>query len=145
MFLTGILISAIRFGLFPSLFACGLSVLAYNFFFLPPIYTFTIADPENVVALFFFLIVAGDREQCRQRSARQSIGDGAVARPHQRGIVRLQPQARGDRLARRSALGDGLSDRAYAEIARRHPDAVGRTARLEVKAGYPPEDQLDEA
>ncbi len=38
--------------------ACFVSVLAYNFFFLPPLYTFTIADPENVVALFFFLIVA---------------------------------------------------------------------------------------
>ncbi len=38
-----------------ALFACLLSVLAYNFFFLPPLYTFTIADPENVVALFFFL------------------------------------------------------------------------------------------
>ena len=37
----------------PSLFACLVSVLAYNFFFLPPLYTFTIADPENVVALFF--------------------------------------------------------------------------------------------
>jgi two-component system sensor histidine kinase KdpD len=34
------------------------AVLAYNFFFLPPIYTFTIADPENVVALFFFAVVA---------------------------------------------------------------------------------------
>jgi len=33
-------------------------VLAYNFFFLPPLYTFTIADPENVVALFFFAVVA---------------------------------------------------------------------------------------
>ena len=33
-------------------------MLAYNFFFMPPLYTFTIADPENVVALFFFLIVA---------------------------------------------------------------------------------------
>jgi len=43
-------------GLLPSLFACLLSVLAFNFFFLPPLYTFTIADPENVVALFFFLI-----------------------------------------------------------------------------------------
>ncbi len=58
VFLTGILVSAIRFGLLPSLFACLIGVLAYNFFFLPPIYTFTIADPENVVALFFFLIVA---------------------------------------------------------------------------------------
>ncbi len=34
------------------------SVLAFNFFFLPPLYTFTIADPENVVALITFAIVA---------------------------------------------------------------------------------------
>ena len=38
--------------------ACLVGVLAYNFFFLPPLYTFTIADPENVVALFFFAVVA---------------------------------------------------------------------------------------
>ena len=36
----------------------GRRMLTFNFFFLPPLYTFTIADPENVVALFFFLIVA---------------------------------------------------------------------------------------
>src|SRR3984885_6523899 len=58
VFLTAILISAVTYGLLPSLYACVISVLAYNFFFLPPLYTFTIADPENVVALFFFLIVA---------------------------------------------------------------------------------------
>src|SRR5262249_56633224 len=29
----------------------------YNFFFTPPLYSFTIADPENVIALFFFLAV----------------------------------------------------------------------------------------
>ena len=55
-----------RFGLWPSLLACLVSVLAYNFFFLPPLYTFTIADPENVVALFFFLIAAVDRQQPRR-------------------------------------------------------------------------------
>jgi len=58
IFLTAILIDAVLFGLGPSLLACLASVLAYNFFFLPPLYTFTIADPENVVALFFFAIVA---------------------------------------------------------------------------------------
>src|SRR5260221_9294012 len=58
VFLTAILGSAVRYGLLPSLFACIVSVLAYNFFFLPPLYTFTIADPENVVTLFFFLVVA---------------------------------------------------------------------------------------
>lgn len=58
VFVTGVIVCAIRYGRWPSLFACLLSVLAYNFFFLPPLYTFTIASPENVVALFFFLVVA---------------------------------------------------------------------------------------
>ena len=58
VFLTAVLVTAVTYGLLPSLFACVVSVLAYNFFFLPPLYTFTIADPENVVALFFFLVVA---------------------------------------------------------------------------------------
>src|SRR5207247_3515486 len=47
VFLMAILASAILWGLLPSLFACVLSVLAFNFFLLPPIYTFTIADPQN--------------------------------------------------------------------------------------------------
>jgi two-component system sensor histidine kinase KdpD len=58
VFLMAVLASAVAWGLWPALFACLLSVLAYNFFFLPPLYTLTIADPENVVALFFFALVA---------------------------------------------------------------------------------------
>src|SRR5215469_4496220 len=58
VFLTAVLVSAVTYGLWPALFSCIVSVLAYNFFFLPPLYTFTIADPENVVALFFFAVVA---------------------------------------------------------------------------------------
>src|SRR5262245_6955673 len=34
------------------------AMLTLNFFFLPPIGTFTIADPQNWIALFVFLIVA---------------------------------------------------------------------------------------
>ena len=58
VFLTGVLASAVTYGLWPALYASLVSILLYNFFFLPPLYTFTIADPENVVALFFFLVVA---------------------------------------------------------------------------------------
>jgi two-component system sensor histidine kinase KdpD len=36
----------------------GLATLAFNFFFLPPIGTLTIADPHNWVALFSFLVVS---------------------------------------------------------------------------------------
>ena len=41
--------------------AIGISVAAmaaFNFFFLPPFHTLTIADPQNWVALFVFVIVA---------------------------------------------------------------------------------------
>src|SRR5437870_6887562 len=58
VFLTAVLASAIAWGLWPSLFTAIAGVLAYNFFFIPPLYTFAIGDPENVLALFFFLIVA---------------------------------------------------------------------------------------
>ena len=34
----------------------GLATLAFNYFFIPPLFTFTIADPRNVTALFVFLV-----------------------------------------------------------------------------------------
>jgi two-component system, OmpR family, sensor histidine kinase KdpD len=34
------------------------AMLAFNFFFLPPVGTFTIADPQNWIALFAFLVVS---------------------------------------------------------------------------------------
>jgi two-component system sensor histidine kinase KdpD len=34
------------------------AMLSFNFFLLPPLYTFTIADPQNWVALFVFVVVA---------------------------------------------------------------------------------------
>ena len=58
VFLTAIVAVAVRFGLFPSLFASAIASLCYNFFFLPPIYTFTIADPTNIAAFVFFIIMA---------------------------------------------------------------------------------------
>lgn len=58
VFVLPVLVAAVRHGLVPSLWVSGLSVLAYNFFFIPPLYLFTIADPANVVALFFFMVVA---------------------------------------------------------------------------------------
>ena len=39
----------------PGVLAAALATLGFNFFFLPPLYTFTIEDPRNVAALFVFL------------------------------------------------------------------------------------------
>ncbi|GBQ87668.1 sensor histidine kinase [Asaia krungthepensis] len=57
-FLTAILGVAVAYGLGPSLWASILGMLCFNFFFLPPLYTLTIAAPDNVVALFFFFATA---------------------------------------------------------------------------------------
>jgi two-component system sensor histidine kinase KdpD len=39
----------------PGTFAAVLATLGFNYFFIPPLYTFTIQDPRNVAALFVFL------------------------------------------------------------------------------------------
>jgi two-component system sensor histidine kinase KdpD len=36
-----------------------MAAFSFNFFFLPPFYTLTIAEPQNWIALIAFLIVAG--------------------------------------------------------------------------------------
>src|SRR6202012_706889 len=58
VFLTAVVSVAVRFGLLPSLLASVAASLCYNFFFLPPVYTFTITDPTNVAAFFFFMLIA---------------------------------------------------------------------------------------
>ena len=58
IFTMGVLGVAYLFGLGPSVLAAVASMLCYNFFFIPPVYSFTIADPINAAALFFFLFTA---------------------------------------------------------------------------------------
>ena len=80
VFLIAVLASAVTYGLWASLFACLISVLSYNFFFLPPLYTFTIADPENVVVLFFFTVVALIASNLAARVRAQAIAARERAR-----------------------------------------------------------------
>jgi two-component system sensor histidine kinase KdpD len=53
-----VLFAAMGWGSRPALLAALLGVVCFNFFFLPPVYTFTIVDPQNWVALAAFLITA---------------------------------------------------------------------------------------
>jgi PAS domain S-box-containing protein len=57
-FLLVVLFSATLWGSGPALLASVLATLSFNFFFLPPLYTLTIADPRNWVALAAFLLTA---------------------------------------------------------------------------------------
>ncbi len=72
VYVVPVLIAAARHGLVPSLWVSGLSVLSYNFFFLPPLYQFTISDPANVVALFFFMFVSVAASALGTRSRAQA-------------------------------------------------------------------------
>ncbi|RMF98856.1 MAG: DUF4118 domain-containing protein [Acidobacteria bacterium] len=53
-----ILFVAIFVGSSSAFLASIAAMLCFNYFFLPPIGTLTIADPQNWVALFVFLVVA---------------------------------------------------------------------------------------
>jgi len=57
-FLLAVLGVATRWGLVEAIVASVAGVLSFNYFFLPPVGTFTIADPENWVALLAFLVTA---------------------------------------------------------------------------------------
>jgi len=58
IFLAGVLACATWLGARAAIFASLLSFLAYNFFFVEPIYTFTVAEPHELLALCIFLAVA---------------------------------------------------------------------------------------
>jgi two-component system, OmpR family, sensor histidine kinase KdpD len=57
-YLLAILGVSALWGLAVSLFMSLAATLAYNYFFLPPIGTFAIADPQNWVALITFLVTS---------------------------------------------------------------------------------------
>jgi len=56
--LLGVLFIAIHMGSKPALAASVVAMLGYNFFFLPPILTLTIEDPQNWIALAAFSVTA---------------------------------------------------------------------------------------
>jgi two-component system, OmpR family, sensor histidine kinase KdpD len=142
VFLTAILIGAVLHGLGPSILACVLATLSYNFFFLPPLYTFTIADPENVVALFFFTVVAVVASNLAARVRGQALS----ARLRARQTDDLYQFSR--KLAAAVTLDDVLWATAH-QIAMmlkvRVVLLLPENASIAVRAGFPPEDMLDEA
>jgi len=141
VFLTAVMVSAIVYGLWPSLFGSLLSVLVYNFFFLPPLYAATIADPENVVPAFFFVIVAIIVSNLASRVRSQTVA------ARQRAQMTEQLYLFSRKLSAAITLDDLLRAIAY-HIALMLKvrvvlllDEAGAPA---LRAGYPPEDHLDE-
>jgi two-component system sensor histidine kinase KdpD len=72
MFLVAVLLASAYWGLRYALVLALGATAAFNFFFLPPIGTFTIADPQNWVALFAFLVTAVVASNLAERARREA-------------------------------------------------------------------------
>ena len=140
--LTAVVGVAVRYGLWPSLLATVAASLCYNFFFLPPVYTFTIADPTNVAAFFLFMVVAILVANVAGRVRAQA--DTATGRVRSTELL----YAFSRKLTGTATLDDVLWATAY-QIALmlkvRVVLLLPQDDVLAVMAGYPPEDQLDQA
>ena len=69
-FLLAVLVVSTTWGLRYATFTAILATAAFNFFFLPPFFRFTIADPQNWIALFAFLATAGVASHLAERARR---------------------------------------------------------------------------
>jgi two-component system, OmpR family, sensor histidine kinase KdpD len=142
VFLTAIVGVAVRFGLLPSLFASVVSAFCYNFFFLPPIYTLTIADPHNIAAFALFTVVAVIVSHVAARGRVQAI----TAQARVRTVESLYSFSR--KLAGAGTLDDVLWATAFQTAMMLRVRAVlllPDKGVLRIKTGYPPEDMLDDA
>jgi two-component system sensor histidine kinase KdpD len=142
VFLTAVVGVAVRFGLWPSLVASVAASLCYNFFFLPPIYTFTITDPTNVAAFFFFIVMAVIVSNVAARVRTQAV----AAMTRARSTESLYIFSR--KLAGAGTLDDVLWATAYQTALMLKVRVVlllPEDGLIAVKAGYPPEDTLDTA
>src|ERR1043165_5559352 len=70
--LLNVLFIATRWGSLPALCASVVAMLCFNFFFLPPFGTLTIAAPDNWIALAAFLVTAITDGQLSARAKRRT-------------------------------------------------------------------------
>jgi len=142
VFLTAVVGVAVRFGLWPSLLASVASALCYSFFFFPPLYTLTITDPHNIAAFALFTLVAVIVSNVAARGRMQAV----AAQARVRAVESLYAFSR--KLAGAGTLDDVLWAMAYQTALMLKVHVVlllPENGSIVVKAGYPPEDTLDEA
>ena len=97
-----VLFVAAAWGSKPAILAAVLGAACFNFFHLPPFGTFTIADPDNWVALFAFLITAITAGQLSARARRRAEEANAARQEIERLYYELQDSF--ERLSQAEAL-----------------------------------------
>ncbi len=98
----------------PALIASLLAMLCFNFFFLPPFHTFTIADPQNWVALTAFFVTALAVGQlsarARQRAEEAEAGRHEVKRLYEELQDAFERASQAEALKRSERLKSALLD-----------------------------------
>jgi two-component system sensor histidine kinase KdpD len=142
IFLMAVVFSAVTFGIWPAVYASVLSFLAYNLFFIEPLYTFTVAQPHELLALFIFLAI----------SVVTSTMAGHIREQAQLAVQRMRAARRLYEFSRRLsgvARFDDIPEAAVAEIhtslSRPAVVLLATDGELELRAAWPPEEQLDTA
>jgi len=142
VFMLAVLLIAVSFGVGPAIFASFLSFLTYNFFFIQPLYTFTIAEPFELLALVIFLIVAIISSALAGRVRQQAT----VAATRMRAMRRLYEFTRRlSGLATLDAVAEGAAGEIHASLGRGVVVLLAEGDDLQMTAAWPPEDTLDAA
>lgn len=142
VFLLAVLFPAVVFGIWPALYASLLSFLALNFFFVEPIYTFSVAQPHELLALIIFLIVAVISSALAGRVRDQM----RLTAQRMRATRRLYEFTRKlSRLATLDSIAEGAATETNASLARPAVVLLDEAGELKLRAAWPPLDDLDTA
>jgi two-component system, OmpR family, sensor histidine kinase KdpD len=140
IFLMAVLVVAIRFGLWPSVYTSLLSFFVYNFFFTEPHYTFMVERQEDILTVIFFLVVAVFVGNLAARLKAQVEAMRQITRR----TANLYDFSR--KIAGAASLNDVLWAAVHhvASTLQCHSLVLlpGEGDRLEIASGYPPEDQM---
>ena len=142
VFMLAVLVTAVSWGIWPAIAASALSFLTYNFFFIPPLHTFTIAEPYELLALIIFLVVAVVSAALAGRVREQA----RVSASRMRAMRRLYEFTRRlSGLASLDAVAEGAASEINASLSRSVVVLLAKDDDVRLIAAWPPEDALDAA
>ena len=142
VFLMAVLFTAVIFGVWPAIYASILSFLAYNFFFIEPIYTFTVAKPYELFALLIFLVIAVMTSALAGRERDQA----RISASRMRSTRRLYEFTRKlSALAKLDDVAEGAAGEIYTTLGRPTIVLLAQEGDVVLRAAWPPEDRLDPA
>ena len=142
VFLMAVLLIAVSYGIWPAIYASALSFLVYNFFFIQPLYTFTIAEPYELLALVIFLGVAVITSALAGRVRQQA----EISANRMRAMRRLYEFTRRlSGLATLDSVAEGAASEINASLGRAVVVLLAHDGDLTLTAAWPPEDVLDAA